>query len=193
MHIYLSRSEDPNQGYSTRGLNPIWDEKFIFSISDNSSMLLEIYLAHRWCKDSFIGKANCDLHSLFESIKIKEEECKYDTGDEDSCYDTADEDPWSYNIDDGTSESNDHSNSDGIDEEEESAEQKVSTSLKVFKGSKNVGILNIELALKGYISCVGNSFKCPNMAMAYDDFMAYQSGNVNTKKKHQSWLCFTAE
>ena len=83
MHIYLSRSEDPNQGYSTRGLNPIWDEKFIFSISDNSSMLLEIYLAHRWCKDSFIGKANCDLHSLFESIKIKEEECKYDTADED--------------------------------------------------------------------------------------------------------------
>ena len=68
---------------STRGSNPIWDEKFIFSISDNSSMLLEIYLAHRWCKDSFIGKANCDLHSLFESIKIKEEECKYDTADED--------------------------------------------------------------------------------------------------------------
>ena len=177
---------------STRGSNPIWDEKFVFSISDNSSMLCEIYQARRWRKDSFIGKAKCDLHSLFESIKIKEEECKYDTGDEDSCYDTADEDPWSYNIDDGTSESNDHSNSDGIDEEEESAEQKVSTSLKVFKGSKNVGILNIELALKGYISCVGNS-KCPNMAMAYDDFMAYQSGNVNTKKKHQSWLCFTAE
>ena len=102
-------------------------------------------------------------------------------------------DPWYYNMDDGsTSEINDHSyNYDGVDEEKES-ELKASTSLKVFKGSKNVGILNIELALKGYISCVGNS-KCPNMAMAYDDFMAYQSGNVNTKKKHQSWLCFTAE
>ena len=44
-------------------------------------MLCEIYQAHRWCKDSFIGKAKCDLHSLFESIK--EEECKYDAADED--------------------------------------------------------------------------------------------------------------
>ena len=36
-------------------------------------------------------------------------------------------------------------------------------------------------------------FKCPNMAMAYDDFMAYQSRNVNGKKKHHSWLCFIAD
>ena len=38
-----------------------------------------------------------------------------------------------------------------------------------------------------------DDFKCPNMAMAYDDFMAYQSGNVNAKKKHHSWLCFIAD
>ena len=57
-------------------------------------------------------------------------------------------DPWYYNMDDGsTSEINDHSyNYDGVDEEKES-ELKASTSLNVFKGSKNV-----ELA-----------FKCLNM------------------------------
>lgn len=81
---------------STGGSTPVWDDKFVFSISDNSCVCrFEVFRARRLLRDSLIGTAECDLKSLFKRAEIEgrdEEACKYDT-DHNSSSDDDDEDP----------------------------------------------------------------------------------------------------
>lgn len=184
---------------SRGGSTPVWDEKFVFSISELSSVCrFEIYRVRRLLRDSLIGTAECNLKSLFERTEIDrenhdEEACKYDT-DHDQNNSSDDEDPRYDNM--YETDKNNVTDDVGIeivDEDKEPEQMMASTWVEVYKGSKCKGILKVELGLKEYISCVGDS-KWPNMAMEYDKFMGFQSGTVSAKKreKHHSFFCYGA-
>ncbi|KAJ7962502.1 C2 calcium-dependent membrane targeting [Quillaja saponaria] len=177
---------------SNGGSRPTWNDKFVFSISESfldgkaSFLHFDIYRARKGFPHSLVGKSKFDLNLLVkksdfeEKVDLEEDqECNYDTSNEEDLYDDEnDKDNPRY---DNMFEVKQQSDDDVVEEKEKEQEMKAKVGLDVFKGLERKGVLNVEVGLGEYISCLGE-FEWHTMAMEYCAFMG-QTMEANRKRQ----------